>query len=818
MKKSFRSGLWTCARCVRQTPPSRPRPAQRRWHSAAPGVAQLDGTHAHAPTHTPNPVDHSPTSAKHDDAVLRRVFDSPPTFQHFAKPLFGSRAGLFRNKYLTSPQGFATFAQVTIAKASRVVDKILAASTSDGYRALVRDLDRLSDLLCRVLDVSDFVRTTHPDMRIQEAASVAWSEVYMYMNQLNTSTGLSDQLGKALAMPEVVASWNEEEQTVAKILYQDFKKSAVHLPQHYRDAFVAVSQRISELGSDFVENMHPAQHHIRMPSSRFQGMDPRTAQRLTRRGTLFLPTMSPAASMALRTVRDEETRKAIFCATRTAAKSSIQTLEELLKARASLAKLSGFDSYGQMALQDKMMAKTQSSVHQFLLALSERNAPSVQQEIQDILQEKRNKLGLQTTPNLNPWDRDFYMDSLGQGLRSRTRYSDELSAYFSLGTVMQGLSRLFTRLYGIRFVPTETLPGETWHPDVRRLDVISDTDGHVAVLYCDLFYREDKKPNPAHFTVRCSRELSEEEIEEAWADNGAEGLPTYESPLEAANDGMHVSQKQGVVKQLPTIALVCDFHQDESQRDKPALLDYYHVETLFHEMGHAIHSVLARTSLQNVAGTRCATDFCELPSTLMEHFCADPSVLALFARHHQTDEPLPHGMLAERRRAYRRFEASDREGQILLAMLDQQYHSARAASGDGGRFDSTAVYHALQREHGRLPPDPPGTAWQGFFGHLFGYGSTYYSYLFDQVLSERVWRVVFASGRRAKGGSDADTPPALDRARGEHLRENLLRWGGGRDPWRCLADTLQDDRLLAGDESAMRLVGSWGFRDDSHQD
>jgi intermediate peptidase len=793
MIKAVRSGLWTCSRCLRQASRSQ----QRRWLSIAPGVAQ------HKYDVTSAPIDHSPPGAKHDDSLLRQLFDSHDTFKDFAPPsgrsVNGGNVGLFKNKYLTSPQGFLTFANVTLEKAEKLVDKVLNASTLEDYKATVRDLDRLSDLLCRVLDVSDFVRVTHPDEKIQQAASHAWALVYQYMNQLNTTTGLCDQLGKALDTPEVYASWTEEEQTVAMLLRQDFLKSAIHLPKESRDKFVDLSQKISELGSVFIEEMAPEEQRLVLPSSKFHGMDPGLAQKYIRRGQLHLPTMSPEASIALRTVHVEDTRKLIYYATRTASNRSIKILETLLGLRADLASLSGFESYGQMALRDRMMAKSPDSVHQFLLSLAKRNAPLVEQEVADLMNAKRQSPHVASATDLHPWDKDYYMESIRRTMRSRKRESDTLSSYFSLGTVMQGLSRLFTRLYGIRLVPRDTLPGETWHPDVRRLDVVSDADGHVAVLYVDLFYRDDKSPNPAHFTVRCSREISEQEIQEAAQETET---TSYDEAIEAANDGMHVSKQSGSVKQLPTIALVCDFNHDKQTKNQPVLLDYYQMETLFHEMGHAIHSILARTSLQNVSGTRCATDFAELPSTLMEHFCADPTVLALFARHHATDEPLPYELVAERLRVVKRFEASDRENQIILAMLDQEYHSSRPAQGN---FDSTEIYHNLQRRYGKLPPDAPGTRWQGFFGHLYGYGSTYYSYLFDQTLSDRVWRVVFSAGQN--GGS-------LSRNNGERLKENLLKWGGGRDPWRCLSDALQDERLVDGGEKAMALVGSWGLKDD----
>lgn len=764
--------------------------------------------------------------------MLRAIFDSGSAWTAFSRAARGEPAvGLFGNAYLTEPRGFLAFAQASLGRAQGIVDKVARASTAAEYGAIVRDLDQLSDLLCRVIDLSDFVRANAPDGRTQQAASEAWATAYQYMNQLNTTTVLSDQLDVAMGSAAASAAWGEEERAVAAMLKLDFAKSAVDLPQASRDRFVDLSQRISEVGTDFVETMAPAQAHIDLPSAACRGLDPVVARRLASRGggggRVRLPTVSAEASLALRSVADEDTRKAVYYASRTTAPRTVRLLEELLCQRAELAGLAGFDSYAHMVLRDRMMARSPESVRRFLLALSGSNAPRAQHELAELaaarLKSTQSTQSTALADTLPPWDRDFYMRAVRQAdeaaaPRQKLLHGTPLSHYFSLGTVMQGLSRLLRRLYGLRLVPRATPPGETWHPDVRRLDVVSDTDGHVAVLYCDLFYRSDKSPNPAHFTVRCARTISPAElVAAADSDLGR----TLGSPARAANDGMATTRTaDGAVHQLPTIALVCDFARSSSgsgsflsraaSRDNPALLSFHDVETLFHEMGHAVHSVLARTALQSVAGTRCATDLAELPSTLMEHFAADASVLALFARHHQTDAPLDHALVAEGLRRSRRFAGLDDENQIVLAMLDQAYHTLPASVGTGtgtgpgtsaDKLDSTRIFHDLQRAIAVGPADPAGTCWQGFFGHLFGYGATYYSYLFDRVLAERVWRDVFAAGRDGA---------ALRRDSGEHLRESLLRWGGARDPWRCLSDTLRDGRLAPGDEDAMALVGSWG--------
>ncbi|KAK6592876.1 Mitochondrial intermediate peptidase [Botrytis cinerea] len=755
MLKVTTSRPWVCSRCVRRQVQSR-----RRLATASTQYRES----------RPVPVDNSAPGAKHDDRTLRQIFDSPNFWAEFSQSSKQSynrpAVGLFQNRYLVNPQGFEVFANTSLRKAQRIVDKVLSASTVEEYRHVARELDRLSDLLCRVIDLSDFVRATHPNAAIQAAASRAYAKMFEYMNILNTTTGLDKQLEIAMATPEIVAGWTEEEVVVADILRKDFAKSAIDLPR-------ASEKEISEIGPEFVDYMTPAKPYLTFESSKLKGMDPVLVRQYTTWGQTKIPTIGGAAAAAIRSVQNEDVRKRYSWL--------LAQLQEIQ-----------YESYSHLALGDKM-AKSPASVSQFLEALSKDNNQIVEGEVSELLKFKMsNSHG--SSPGLQPWDKDYYMSQILASVRSHSRNSDFLSAYFSLGTVMQGLSRLFTRLYGVRLAPHETMPGETWNSDVRRLDVISETDGHVAVLYCDLFSRPGKSPNPAHFTLRCSREITTPELEEA-SSLSQNGL--FKTNEEAANDGMATSRASGVLKQLPTIALICDFVTMSGKSSRPALLSFNEVQTLFHEMGHAIHSILGRTSLQNVSGTRCATDFAELPSVLMEHFAADPSVLSLFARHYETDQPLPYEMVAEKLALDKRFEGSDTENQIILSMLDLAYHSDLPLSPS---FSSTQIYHSLQQKHGALPVDPPGTCWQGFFGHLFGYGSTYYSYLFDRVLARRIWQVVFKDGEA--GGS-------IQRDNGEKMKEEVLKWGGGRDPWKCLAGVLDDGRVENGDEKAMAIVGSW---------
>lgn len=204
-----------------------------------------------------------------------------------------------------------------------------------------------------------------------------------------------------------------------------------------------------------------------------------------------------------------------------------------------------------------------------------------------------------------------------------------------------------------------------------------------------------------------------------------------------------------------------------------------------------LQAMIGRTEYQNVSGTRCATDFVELPSILMEHFLNSPVVLSLFdrdstfairhSRSHHEDPCL----------------AIDTHTQILLAMLDQIYHSGAPIEQT---FDSTTALAELYDARG-LVPYVPGTAWQTQFGHLFGYGATYYSYLFDRAIASRVWRWLFLSN-------------PLNRSTGEHYKQEILRYGGGKDPWEMVSLLLKSPELSSGDANAMAEVGRWRIEDE----
>lgn len=293
--------------------------------------------------------------------------------------------------------------------------------------------------------------------------------------------------------------------------------------------------------------------------------------------------------MITRYAREGEARRLVYMGTMRPDQERIAVLEEMLKERAELANVLGKETYADVVLTDKM-AKTPSNVIKFLSSLASHHRASAQADVKTLQRLKStsltgNSFSTQAAdghlPPLYAWDREFYADR-HQTTLSPTHSLPSIMPYFSTGTALLGLSRLFSRLYGLSFKPSPLSPGEAWHPSVRKIDVVDEVEGKVGVIYCDLFSREGKPPSAAHYTVRCSRRVDDDDMAgDGLASDWAAGLgPGVET------DGVAIRGREGKY-QLPIVVLTTDFGTVEP--GKPALLSWSDLETLFHEMGHAIH-------------------------------------------------------------------------------------------------------------------------------------------------------------------------------------------------------------------------------------
>ena len=599
---------------------------------------------------------------------------------------------------------------------------VTEASSSSRTRKLVSVFDDLSDCLCRVADMADFVRVAHPDEQYSSAAGDACVSISSLVETLNTNTVIYSALKSVLERGDVVPT-DEVDRRVAELFLFDFEQSGIHLPVSDRQRFVALSEKILGLGLAFMQGCHrPVYVNRSSLPEQLRNVFSTNGDNVMVTG-LF--TDHP----------NDLVREAAYRIYLHPEQTQTQLLESLLAARFELSQLTGFATFGTRSLRGTMAENPQLAV-EFLELLADSIRQKAASEIK-ILEEVKRRHSETMSSQIWPWDTTYYGGIARHEMCSVT--GTQLAPYFSLGVCIEGLSHLFTDLFGIRLREiTDVGLGELWCPDVRKLRVEHEMEGELGTIYCDLFERAGKPHHDCHFTVQGGRQLP---------------------------DGSY---------QHPVVVLMLNLPPPRNAI--PSLLSLGAVENLFHEFGHAMHSMLGRTRYQHVTGTRCPTDFAEVPSVLMEYFANDPRILSRFARHWQTGETVPEDDLHRLLLSRRSFATSEIQQQVFYSLVDQAYHGEYPATGkttDNVASDLQLRYHSI--------PPVPGTAWQLRFGHFVGYGARYYSYLISRAVAARLWRQCFRQD-------------PFSRSAGEQYRSSLLMHGGQVAP-RQLVETALGEQL-----------------------
>lgn len=640
-----------------------------------------------------------------------------------AKP---TAAGLFARDDLTSPDGFERMR----AHASQRVD-LLAKEVLDPARRrlLVSVFDEMSDTICQLADLAEFVRIMHPNADYQAAADAASRRMHQLVEELNTNVDLYRAMRRVADTGDDVVPTDDIDRRVAQLFLPDFEQSGIHLDEATRRRVVELNAKILRVGALFAQNaMEPRRvAKTQVPPAMRQSIE----HRLTSGGDESILVGSQMPDSADSRVR--EIAYKIFLMPDVAQESR---LAELVKLRYELAKLTGYKSFAERGLEHTLIS-THESLHHFLNSLSDVLRPLAADDYAYMLFLKKQREPSAT--ELLASDTTFY-SALARQEHAQLGGID-LSHYFPLGACIDGLSRLVERLFGLRLELDATQDELLWSPDVYKLRVVrlrSDTESEdetLGFIYCDFYDRPRKPAQDCHFTIRCGRQLSPTDY------------------------------------QLPIVVLCLGLPSPGSSSE-PSLLQPQHVENLFHEMGHALHSMLGRTRYQHVTGTRCSTDFAEVPSTIFELFAQDPRVLASISAHYRTGEKLGVDLLRRYCHGKRLCQAADLQLQCFYAMLDLAYHGRDAGDGD----DTTVVLRDMCARHYGLPY-VEHTAWQLRFGHLAGYGGRYYAYLLSKALASLIWRQLFG-----KEPFRADS--------GRLLSERLLRFGGEREPMQLVEQVL----------------------------
>jgi len=331
---------------------------------------------------------------------------------------------------------------------------------------------------------------------------------------------------------------------------------------------------------------------------------------------------------------------------------------------------------------------------------------------------------------LMPWDIAFFSERLREKKFDVTE--EELRPYFALPAVLDGLFGLASRLFGITITAADG-DAQVWNEDVRFFKVTSDK--HVASFYLDPYSRPADKRGGAWMDV-CLGKSRATEVE------------------------------------VPVAYLTCNGSPPSG--DKPSLMTFNEVETLFHEFGHGLQHMLTEATEGDVAGINGVEwDAVELPSQFMENWCYDRPTVYGFAKHYETGESLPNDLF-EKLKAQRTFNAGMMScRQLSLGQLDMELHSNYDPEG----ADET-IFDVQKRVASRYAPHATPLEEDRFlctFGHIFagGYSAGYYSYKWAEVMSADAYGAFEDVG--------LDNEEEVQKV-GRRFRETVLALGGGVEP------------------------------------
>ena len=403
---------------------------------------------------------------------------------------------------------------------------------------------------------------------------------------------------------------------------------------------------------------------------------------------------------------NRELRKEIYTAytKRGANGGELDTREQLKETailRAERAALLGFESHAHYQI-NRNMAKTPKAVFELLDKLWQGAKGKVVEERTALTEMLKKDLGADA--KLEPSDWWYYAEKV-----RKARYDlsqDELKPYFQVDQVREGAFDVAARLFGIKFDEvTKDVP--TYHEDVKVFDVKYADGSHVGLLYVDYHPRGGKRGG-------------------AW-------MSEFRGQSKSAGDVR------------PVIVNVGNFPAPAG--DKPALLGWDEVETLFHEFGHALHGLLSNVHYEGQSGTNVKRDYVEFPSQLLENWASEPTVIKKYARHYETGEAIPDALIKKLNDAGTFNQGFELTELVAAALLDLSWHTLDMEGVK--KIDDVEAFDRESMAKIGLIPEIAPRYHSPYFQHIFsgdGYSAGYYVYLWAQVLEADAYDAFTKSG------------------------------------------------------------------------
>lgn len=617
--------------------------------------------------------------------------------------------------------------------AKKNIEAIKENKTAPNFENTIFALEQATLLADTIAGVYSNLEVANADDALQALAM----EIYPKLTALSSDVSLDEEIFKkvkAVYDAKDSLKLNSEQAKLLDKTYKSFARNGALLNAEQKQQLRAVDQELSVLSPKFSENVLKATNAFSLvlenkedvagiPEGILEG----SAAQATAKGhagkwlfTLQAPSYIPFMTYAQnRTLREKMWKAFASKATEGEFDNSANVLK-IVELKNKRAKILGFNTYAEFVLEERM-AQSADNVMNFLNKLLKSSKAAGEKDVKELAEFAQKLDGL---TEIKPWDVAYYSEKLKE---EKYAFNEEdLRPYFKLENAVDGMFEHAKRLYGLTFKENKDIP--VYHPEVKAYEIFEEgSNKYIGLFYTDYFPRETKKGG-------------------AWM-------------TQFRGQGLF-----GDEMKRPHISIVCNFTRPTPS--KPSLLTYDEVRTLFHEFGHALHGMLSNCNYQSLSGTNVYWDFVELPSQIMENWVGEKEGLDLFARHYETNAPMPAELIEKLKRS-QKFQAGYAScRQLQFGLLDMAWYSTDPATiKDVDSFEEQATAET------RLFPKVAGTNSSCSFSHIFagGYSAGYYSYKWAEVLDADAFEYFLEKG-------------IFDSEVAKKFKDNILSRGGTEHP------------------------------------
>ncbi|MBD2152628.1 M3 family metallopeptidase [Pseudanabaena sp. FACHB-1277] len=619
------------------------------------------------------------------------------------------------------------------------------------WSGLVEPLDRLTEPLGWAWGVVEHLLSVKNSPTLREAHKEIQPKVIEFFNRFSQSQPVYKAF-KSIYGSDVWDSLESAQKRIVEAAIRDAELSGVGLEGADKEKFNAIQMELAELSTNFsnhvldatkafsmtltkpdeIAGLPPSLLSLAAQAARLDGDESATPEKGAWCITLDYPSYVPFMQHSQRSDLREKLYRAFVSRAANGEFDNSPLIDRILELRQQKANLLGYSTYAELSLARKM-APNVEAVEKLLEELRQSSYEAAVAEFAE-LQEFAKAQGV--TDELKHWDTSYWAER-----QRETKFNftvEELRPYFPLPQVLEGLFALVKRLFGIVVVAADG-KAPVWHESVRFFEIQKEEDGQaIAYFYLDPYSRPSEKRGGAWMNDCIGR--------------------------------AKLTENGQTITRLPVAYLICN--QSPPVDDKPSLMTFGEVETLFHEFGHGLQHMLTQVDYSGASGiNNVEWDAVELPSQFMENWCYDRATLFGMAKHYQTGETLPESYYQKLIDSKNYMSGSMMLRQLHFSLVDIELHHRYEI---GGKETPSQLRSRLAETTMVMPPLPEDN-FLCSFGHIFagGYAAGYYSYKWAEVLSADAFAAFEEAGLEDE---------AAIASTGRRYRDTVLALGGSKHP------------------------------------